>query len=178
MFGPPPTTLTLEVALDPVRVRERLRESMSPVRSFLLSPTSGADRPFVGQLQERAFRLRVHRGSSNGLTRLLYGTLIPRAEGTTVVAEFRTLRWVVWTLRGADLLIIGLAAPVALEVARTTEPGAGGGGLFAALLAPLLVVGFMVAIECVARGMGTRDEQRLREHLTALFADVRAGSQS
>lgn len=176
MLGPPVTRLSLEVALPPPRARERLRSTMQEVRSFLFSPAWGGERPFVGAVDGERFRLRVRHGYSNGLTRLLYGRIVPAGSGSRIECEFRTLGFVVGVLRAAWIAILVLAGPHLLEVTRQAraEGAVAWPQLALSLLVPLGMLALLIGIEALARRMGRHDEKRMRRHLASLYEDVTA----
>ena len=136
------------------------------MRSFLLSPTWGRSEELVGQVADRRFRARVRHGYSNGLTRILSGQLTSTRAGSRVEGEFRTLWWVVLILRAVWFLILLAVFSYLFEVVgRGQQPSP-------SVLGPILTLVILVAIEAVGRRMGDRDEARIREVLSRLFADV------
>ena len=169
MLRRPPTELAIEVRIPPAEVERRLRSSMRIVGSFLLSPTWGALEHFVGQVERGRFKMRVRHGYSNGLTRLLYGKVIPIQTGGVIAARFETLWWVVLILLVMWCLIL---VPVALYLRQASRYGASPAVLIAGALGPLVTWFFLMAIEIVARKMGDGDEVKMRQHLKDVFADA------
>jgi hypothetical protein len=149
---------------------------MGIVRSFLLSPTWGRTEDFVGQLQGSEFKMRVRHGTSNGLTRLFYGKVIPASFGSRVEGEFRTLWWVVLILRAAWVAIWAPVGLYVLDQVRRARAGSEVDWSEFAVAFPLMLFMFVlfIGIEAFARWMGDRDEHRMREHLNRLFEDVRS----
>lgn len=146
---------------------------MGIVRSLLWSPTWGLSEPFVGRVSDGDFEMRVRHGYSNGLTRLLYGRVTRAAAGSRIQGQFRTLWFVVLSLRLAWLAFLGPIAFYLVELnrfagagGRTSWPEVGFG-----LVVPVAMFGFLLLIEMVARSMGDRDEERMRQHLTRLFSE-------
>jgi hypothetical protein len=173
MLRRPPTPIRIDVRISPQEVESRLRSGMGTVRSLLLSPTWGMSEPFVGRVQGGKFSMRARHGSSNGLTRLLHGAYVAIPGGSRIDGEFRSLLWVVLILRAVWLAILVPLALLTVDRLRYA-PGSSPIGLEA--LAPLLILGFLVAIEILARRMGDRDERNMREHLKRLFHDVTTGT--
>jgi hypothetical protein len=166
----PSTELHWEVRAPPAEVERRLRRVVAEVRSFLLSPTWGRSEELVGRIALPAFQLRVRHGYSNGLTRLLYGSVTPTHSGSRIDGEFRTLLWVVLVLRGVWLLLLSGIA-LYLREARHLPFASG----LAALAGPLLTGLLLVGIETIARRMGDADEETMRSRLGELFADIAVG---
>ena len=143
-----------------------MRGAIGRVRSFLLSPTWGRREVLVGQVENGRFRARVRHGYSNGLTRLLYGRVTSTASGSRVEGEFRTLWWVVLILRSVwGLILLSILAHL-LDVVRRGHPPS------LSILVPVLMLALLGGIEAVARRMGDRDEERIRDLLSRLFVDV------
>lgn len=157
MLWRPATRILLDLRIPPGEAERRLRSSMAIVRSVLLSPTWGRTENIVGRVEGSRFAMRVRHGTSNGLTRLLYGTISGGTSGSRVDGEFRTLLWVVLILRFVWVVFLGqlLLAP--------RNPAS------LVLLGPFF---FVVLVEIVGRKMGDVDERKMREHLKRVFADV------
>lgn len=171
MFRRPRTVIRIDVGIPPAEVEARLRGAIGPVRSFLLSPTWGRREDLIGQVKDGRFRARVRHGYSNGLTRLLYGRVTPQPSGSRVEGEFRTLWWVVLILRSASFLILFLISTYLLDLVRRGQTPS-----LPLVPGPILTLGFLAGIEAIARRMGDRDEERIRDLLSRLFADVSIGS--
>ena len=171
MFRRPRTAIRIDVAIPPAEVEARLRGAIGRVRSFLLSPTWGRREDLVGQVNDGRFRARVRHGYSNGLTRLLYGRVTLQPPGSRVEGEFRTLWWVVLILRSAWTLILVLISIYLLDVVRRDRQPS-----LPVFPGPILTLGLLAGIEVIARRMGDRDEERMRDLLSRLFADVSIGS--
>lgn len=157
MLWRPATRIQLDLRIPPEETERRLRSSMAIVRSILLSPTWGRTENMVGRVEGSGFALRVRHGTSNGLTRLLYGSISGGTSGSRVEGEFRTLLWVVLILRFVWAVFLGQL----LLASRSPD------SLF--LLGALF---FVVLVEIVGRKMGDADERKMREHLRRVFADV------
>jgi hypothetical protein len=168
----PPTRLVLEVRVPPGEVERRLRAITAVVPSVLLSPTWGRSEELVGQIQPGGFKLRVRHGYSNGLTRLLYGTVSPVDSGTRIAGEFRSLLWVVLILRCAGLFIL---ASVFFYLRLFARSGTLHGLALLPLAAPVLTLSLLVGIETLARRMGDADEARMRSRFRESFTDVAVG---
>ncbi len=163
----PKTRIWIDVGLPPSETERRLRSAIGQVRSFLLSPTWGRTEELVGRVENGRIRARVRHGYSNGLTRLLYGRVASTPEGSRIEGEFRTLWWVVLILRTVWLAILLPLLAYLFEVARrgqSVSPAVPPG--------PLLTLALLVGVEAIGRRMGDRDEERMREVLSRLFADA------
>jgi hypothetical protein len=170
MLRRPPTTLRIEVRIPPQEVELRLRSGMGAVRNLLLSPTWGMRDPFVGWVGQGKLGMRARHGTSNGLTRLLRGSYVATPSGSRIDGEFRSLLWVVLILRAVWLAILVPLALLAWDSFRYPSPNREALGPEA--LAPLLILGFLLAVEIFGRRMGDRDEHDMRKHLKRLFRDV------
>jgi hypothetical protein len=167
MLRRPKTRLQIDLRIPSAEAENRLRGIIGEVRSLLLSPTWGRHEEIVGRVVNGTFRARVRHGYSNGLTRLFYGGVTPTSSGSRVSGEFRTLWWVVLILRMAWLAIVLSIFAYLRDVVRrgyTPSPSL--------IAGPLMTLGFLVGIEGIARKLGDRDEEKIRNLLSRLFADV------
>lgn len=160
------TGISIETRLTPGEALERLSTSATMVRSILLSPTWGKKEPFVLSIDGAGFAMRSRHGYSNGLARILRGSVSPSSKGARLEGEFRTLLFVVLILRGAWIAILLSVAAVWRELARE-----GPAGLLFALAVPVSILSFLVAIEAIARRLGDSDEREMRAHLNRLFRE-------
>ncbi len=154
-----------------MEVEERFRSVMGIVKSFLLSPTWGRGEPLVGQINGSEIKLRVRRGTSNGLTRLFYGQILPTPFGARIEGHFRTLRFVVAILRSAWFALL-LGTLALLREILYASGTLNRSEVASVILGPALTFAFLVIIEIVARRMGDRDEDNMRAFLTRTFTDV------
>lgn len=170
----PESRMRLEVSVPPTEVMKRLAVSMTLVKHFLLSPAWGNTEEFIGQLGDSTIRMRVRHGYSNGLTRLLYGTVTATRSGSLLHLRFRTL-WVVEAILRAIWVIMLLAMGFEI-IDAPSHPGRGGPAqwrhLGLSLVGPAATLMFVVVIEALARRLGDADERRMRRHINDVFADV------
>jgi hypothetical protein len=145
----PPTPFRHEYSHRREELERRLSSSIAVVSSILFSPAWGRREELVGTLSDGRLQLRVRHGYSNGFTRIFHGTLTSTPRGARIEGEFRTLWWVVAIMRTVALFFV---ASVLLE--RRAAPFA------------LFMVALLAGIEAVARRMGDRDEEKMREFLT------------
>lgn len=164
----PETRLVLLMAQRPETVKARLATEIAQVRSVVWSPAWGAIEPFVGVLGDDEIHMRVRHGYSNGFTRILSGSLQPTDSGSRLDLRFRTLWWIEAIMRAVWL---GIGLPFGfylVSLARSASP-IDRAELLAAVLAPALTLGFLGAIEWIARRLGRRDEQTLRDAFQRWF---------
>ncbi|MFO0549461.1 MAG: hypothetical protein U0271_13805 [Polyangiaceae bacterium] len=168
LLSRPKTEVDVLVHVDIDEAQRRLTRGAGVVESIVLSPTLGRTEEVVVALGpntggERAFAMRARHDYSNGLTRILRGTLRRGAGGTSISGQFETLLAVVLILRGIWVMMIFMSLAL---VAR-------GLPWFVASLPLLCGIGLLVLIEEFGRRLGDRDEERVRRHLARAFADVR-----
>ena len=162
----------LAVDLAPREVAERLASGMSRVASLLFTVTWGMTGDFVGRVDGDRFEMRVRHAYSNGYTRLLFGTIEPRGDGSRLRVEFRDVRFIVILMNVVSVFIGLTAFAFALSTARYAWSGGriDWSVVAAGLAGPVTVLVVFLLVEIVGRHLGRRDEQKMREHLRALFA--------
>ncbi len=154
----------MDLRLDPRAVEDRIARSVAVVRSVILSPTGAGDEELVGEVEAGRFALRVRHWYSNGLTRIVYGTIAPSPNGARISARFETLLWVVLILRAIWCATL-VAAAVALRAQFHWIP----------IVLPALLLAVLGCVEAFGRRLGDRDEEVIRRHLARLFAPDRIG---
>ena len=169
----PETRMRLEVSLPPAEVVQRFSREMAVVRSAVWSPALLRSERFVGQVGERAVRMRVRHGYTNGFTRILSGQFDVTELGTRIDLRFRTLRWVELIMRAvwAALLVPSiLFVSGALQTAPSDWRAVN-----LALAGPAVTLILIFAIEAFGRRLGDGDEREMREQIDRWFTDVRSG---
>lgn len=108
--------------------------------------------------------MRARHGYSNGLTRILHGSVRSHESGALIEGQFRTLLSVVLILRGVWIAIL-----IAVAAAWHELPWGKPRDLLYALTVPLFLLTFLVGIEAFARRLGDSDEALMRVHLRSLL---------
>ncbi len=173
-------TVVLYSRLDPPSVTEILRGHIDPERRTLFS-ISGykGDRPILGEVNEKTFRLQKRRYSRNDFAGHFYGRTEPMSEGTRIEGYFDAPLWArvfmrVWL--GFAVLIGGIGFVATLLSLFTGEHIAG--DTWVGLVVPPALVLFGTVLPKLGRSMGRGDRrfilEFLRQTLGARLDDMEA----
>ena len=169
--------MQIDVSIGLPEVAARLRSGMAWVDSLLLTPTWGVSEDFVGNIRDDRLEMRVRHGYSNGYTRLLYGRIEATHSGSRIRIEFKPVRFVIVVMTVLWWVIL---IPTLIYLASLVRHAFLGGsvdwrvvGFWA--LGPGATLAVLYVVEVIGKKLGQRDEERMRQHVEGMFADVRLG---
>jgi len=131
------------------------------------------DNQLIGKVKHSGFRIRLKKDYANSWSPILYGTVEPGKVGCRIYGKFEgcwftRLFTIVWFGMVVFFVLVGLIMLYVGLVRRTFEPI-----VLAAILVPLCMLGFGIALRNWGKGVGKTEEEKVRKLLLELFEDVR-----
>jgi hypothetical protein len=163
----------LHSALAPNVVGDTLRRSIDEEHWTLFS-LSGyrGNRPLLGEVGEKTFRLQKRRYSRNDFTGHFYARFEPESGGTRIEGYFDAPRWARYFMRIwlAGAVLIG--TPIFVETAMDVVTGSHhmSGDTWVGLIVPPVLVFCGTVLPRLGRLLGKRDERFILEHVQDTLA--------
>ncbi|HLJ90423.1 MAG TPA: hypothetical protein VKZ53_26680 [Candidatus Angelobacter sp.] len=167
------TVFVLHSALAPNAVADALLSSMDEEQWTLFSMSGyRGNRPVLGEVSQKTFRLRKRINHRNDFARQFYGRFEPEPGGTRIEGHFDTPGLSKYFMRIWLAFAVLIGVPIFIQTAIAIVGGShsASDNEWIGLVVPPVLVLFGIALPKIGRLLGKGDEHFIVEHLQNTLA--------